>query len=245
MQPGERLSAIIGMIEDGSVVADVGTDHGYVPITLVKEGVSKRVFAIDSREGPLNRARENAERYGCSSKINFILSDGLKELPPGEADTVVITGMGGALINRILDECPFEVLNGIRTFIFSPQSEEEFFRRSIVLHHYTIENECLVRESGKYYPVIRASHGRGGMKEWLSGGAERLVTTKELRGADYRYGRFLLSMHDPLLQGRIEADIKTVEGILKDRDRLPGGRIEELKEELKKLKEALESYEVR
>nr|MCR5788573.1 class I SAM-dependent methyltransferase [Lachnospiraceae bacterium] len=245
MRPDKRLSAVIGMIEAGSVVADVGTDHGYVPITLVKEGISPRAFAMDVRPGPLEKAKDNAERFECSSMIRFILSDGLKELPAGEADTVVITGMGGMLINRILAECPDEVLSGIRTFILGPQSEAELFRRSIVSGRYTIESECLVRENGKYYPLIRASRGRGGMKERGGDGAKRLVPLKELKPCDFRYGRFLLSMQDPLLREKIGTDIKTVGGVLKDRKHLPENRIRELEEELEQLKEALDCYEMR
>ncbi len=240
-----RLSAVVGMIETGSVVADVGTDHGYVPITLVREGISETVFAIDSRPGPLARARENAVRYACADRIRFLLSDGLKELPPGEADTVVITGMGGLLIKRILDECPEAVRSGIHTFVFGPQSEAEFFRRFLMQQHYTIEKEGIVQDGEKYYPVIRASRGRGGMKEWCPGGAERLVMAGELKSCDYCYGRFLLSLRDPVLYGKIEADIRTLEGILKDRQRLPEGRILELEEELSKRKEARDCYEVR
>ena len=101
-----RLAAVAALVEPGSRVADVGTDHGYIPIYLVQTGIADRAIAMDVRSGPLERARAHVDRLppGCRERIETRLSDGLKALSPGEADTVVIAGMGGELMIRILDE---------------------------------------------------------------------------------------------------------------------------------------------
>ncbi len=100
----KRLERIASFVQPGSRVADIGTDHGYVPIWLVQKGVCPSALAMDVRKGPLERAEEHVEEVGLSGKIELRLSDGLAKLKAGEADTVVIAGMGGKLTCRILEQ---------------------------------------------------------------------------------------------------------------------------------------------
>ena len=153
----KRLQAIAGMVPTGSVPADIGTDHGYIPIFLVQKGTVSHALAMDVRPGPLNRAREHIESCGLSERINVRLSDGLDHLDPGEADTLIIAGMGGALIERILSLGKENgKLEGIRCIILGAQSELPRVRSWILANGFSFDDEEMVEEDGKYYPIIRA-----------------------------------------------------------------------------------------
>ena len=99
-----RMRAVADLVTDGLRVADIGTDHGFVPIALVSEGRCPSAIAADVRSGPLSHAAENIRRQGLSDVIETRLSDGLKKIDPGEAEAVIIAGMGGMLMIRILDD---------------------------------------------------------------------------------------------------------------------------------------------
>ena len=123
----DRLRLIAGLIKKGSKVADIGTDHGYLPIFLVKSGITDRVIAMDVRKGPLKKAEDNTRAFCVSDQIELRLSDGLAALEKGEADTVTISGMGGRLIQSILTN-GMEKLDKSTRLIVSPQSELREFR---------------------------------------------------------------------------------------------------------------------
>ena len=104
MNLSKRLTAVARLITKGNSVADIGTDHGYIPIYMAQKGYTDKAFAMDVNEGPLQRAVDNIARYNVSDKVCTRLSDGLKGLSEGEADTIVIAGMGGLLTIRILTD---------------------------------------------------------------------------------------------------------------------------------------------
>ena len=145
-----RLAAVAALVEPGSRVADVGTDHGYIPIYLVQTGIADRALAMDVRPGPLERARAHVDRLspGCRERIETRLSDGLKALSPGEADTVVIAGMGGELMIRILDEGR-HMWDSLRRLILSPQSELQKVRHFLSQEGFCILGETMVKDEGK------------------------------------------------------------------------------------------------
>ena len=151
----KRLQQIADMVTFGSVPADIGTDHAYVPIRLVKNGVCPKAFAMDIGTGPLSRAREHILGEGLEDRIETRLSDGLAALGPGEADTVIIAGMGGALTVRILDDGA-RALEQVKTLVLSPHSEIEKVRSWTEKHGYEITDEEMLIEDGKYYTVMRA-----------------------------------------------------------------------------------------
>jgi tRNA (adenine22-N1)-methyltransferase len=132
------------------VVADVGCDHGYVSIYLVQSGIADRAIAMDVRKGPLSGADDNIREYGLSEKIETRLSDGLKALLPGEADALVIAGMGGKLMIRILQEGNPKAL-GLKEAILQPQSDIDEFRRFLRSEGYVIADEKIILDEGKYY----------------------------------------------------------------------------------------------
>ena len=143
------------MVTPGSRVADVGCDHGFVSIYLYRQGISPRVYAMDVRPGPLSRAKEHIEAYGLSSYIETRLSDGVEALAIGEADTLICAGMGGRLMAKILSE-GMEKVRVMRELILQPQSELAFFRKFLRMHDFCIVQENMVKEDGKYYPMMRA-----------------------------------------------------------------------------------------
>ena len=151
----KRLETVISMVSSGYRVCDVGCDHGYVSIALVQRGISPFALAMDVNKGPLERAKEHIEFFGLSAEINIRLSDGLREYMPGEADSLIIAGMGGRLMVNILNEN----INNTRDFkelILSPQSEIPEVRMFLSEQGFMIVDEAMVLEDGQYYTVIKA-----------------------------------------------------------------------------------------
>ncbi len=159
MQISERLQAVAELVSPGSRLADVGTDHGYVPIFLVRKGRIPSAVAMDINRGPLERARLHIRQYGLEGCIETRLSDGLAKLLPGEADSILIAGMGGMLTVRIL-ESGREVLQAAKELILQPQSDIREVRLFLKKNGYRIEAENMVEEDGKFYPMMRAVQGQ-------------------------------------------------------------------------------------
>ena len=160
MKLSERMKAVAAMVTNGNVLADVGTDHGYVPIMLVQRGFVPSAIAMDINEGPLQRARENVLLYQLQEKIDTRLSNGVEALTDGEAESIVIAGMGGELIIRILTDGE-KICKSAQELILQPQSEIQKVRKFLREHEYRIVDENMVFEEQKYYSVIRCSlHSR-------------------------------------------------------------------------------------
>lgn len=217
----ERLRTVAGMVTAGNRVCDVGCDHGFVPIYLVQQGKSPKVLAMDLREGPLRAAREHIETYGLSGQITTRLSDGLHNYEIGEADTLICAGMGGGLMQRIL-EAEREKTNSFRELILQPQSEIEAFRRFLREHDYGIVDEEILEEDGKFYQVIRAlpeqkeNAGNGGkMRETTFGGEKAAnLPEDELCKLKDRYGPILLQKRTPVFLSFLEREAAVYEEIL-------------------------------
>ena len=127
MQLSERLNTILSLVSQSKCVADVGCDHGFVSIELINRKIAENVIAMDIRQGPLMRAQEHIMQTRLSDKIQTRLSDGVAALKPGEADSLIIAGMGGNLVIHILRENDFKIIE-----------------------------EKMVFEDGKYYPMMKA-----------------------------------------------------------------------------------------
>ena len=139
----KRLSKNASFVTPGNRLADVGTDHGYIPIALVQEGKIPSALAMDVNPGPLERAKEHIQEFHLESYIHTRLSDGVQSLQPGEADSVLIAGMGGALTVKILREGE-EVLKTVKELILQPQSEIDKVRRYLEQAGYRITKEDMV-----------------------------------------------------------------------------------------------------
>ena len=167
MNLGDRLQAVADFVPQGSRVADIGTDHGYLAVELVKSGKAKFVVASDKNTGPYEAAVRTVRENGLADNVSSVrLGDGLKSLRPGEVDTVCIAGMGGALMVEILEGSP-DVVETLDALILQPQSAAPELRRWIYRKHWHIEDESLVLDDGRIYEIIMAKRGRRKMPEQL------------------------------------------------------------------------------
>lgn len=160
MRLSRRLLAIAELVPGGECLADVGCDHGYLPIHLIKQGRCKRAIAMDVRPGPLQCAKAHIREMQLEDYIETRLSDGLSALKKGEAGQIVVAGMGGALMTRILDEGE-PALEEDTVLILQPQSEIMEFRRYLTEHGYRFLKEQMVKEGGKFYPMMQVRKGDG------------------------------------------------------------------------------------
>ena len=133
MELSNRLETIASFVTEGYVVADIGTDHGYIPIYLTSNGNCPRAYAMDVNKEPLSRAKTHIEEENAGEVVSCILSDGLHELPQDDVDSIVIAGMGGDLVVRILEQ-DFDKLANVKELILSPQSHLERVRHFLNNH---------------------------------------------------------------------------------------------------------------
>ena len=153
-----RLNTIIQMVRPGVGVIDVGTDHGYVPVTLALNGYSGNIIASDIHTDPLSAAIQYAEANHVQDRIRFSVSDGLRECNPEEVDTVIIAGMGGDLICRIIDNALDVVCRKGTRLILQPMTKCEILRYYLVNNGFSITQECLVVENGKIFQIFAAAY---------------------------------------------------------------------------------------
>lgn len=153
-----RLRLLAGWVRPGARVADVGTDHAYLPVWLMLHDRVTSAIASDLREGPLGRARETGRTHGAAG-LDFRLCDGLSGIRPDEADTIVISGMGGENIAAILAAAPWTA-DGAHTLLLQPQTRAEDLRRFLSEHGCRIVREALVRDRGILYPCMEVTAGR-------------------------------------------------------------------------------------
>ena len=153
-----RLRAAAELVPEGARLADVGTDHGYLPAWLLLEGRIPRAIAADLRPGPLDRARQTAEKYGLTGRMDFRLCDGLSGVAPEEVDAVVIAGMGGETIAAILEAAPWTA-TGERLLVLQPMSAQPYLRQWLQAHGYAIGREVLAREGETLYTIFLVRPG--------------------------------------------------------------------------------------
>ena len=154
-----RLEQVAALVPAGVCLADIGTDHAYLPTSLLLRGRSPRAIAADLRPGPLERARATAMRYGCEGRMDFRLCDGLTGIGPEECGCVVIAGMGGETIAHILSAAPWTRREDL-PLILQPMSTQRELRAYLTEHGYRIASEHLVREGDTIYVVMLARGGK-------------------------------------------------------------------------------------
>lgn len=154
----KRLLCCASMVQPGSRVADIGTDHGYLGIYLLQSGAARHVIACDLRKDPLENARRNAKLFGVDGEMELRLSDGLEKILPDEVDTVVMAGMGGDLIQKILSQCPWRKREGLQ-FILQPQSAGNVLRRWLCEDGFEIQREEPVQDGHFLYTVMDIRQG--------------------------------------------------------------------------------------
>ena len=195
----ERLKAVAQMITPGLPVADIGCDHAYLPIYLIKENRSPYVIACDINAGPILKARENVEDADLADRIDVRQGDGLAVTGPGEVKSVVLAGMGGNLMIRILSEGR-KNLEGVEEIIMEPQSEVAEVRHFLQDSGFRIISENMVNELDKFYPVIKAVPGQ---MNWD-------------REIYFRYGKIILREENPVLHEFLLRERKYLGDLLKE-----------------------------
>lgn len=229
MELSKRLQAIADMVSEGNRLVDIGTDHGYIPIYLITKKRIPSALAMDVGKGPLERAREHILAHCLEEKVKCRLSDGFEKYQAGEADTAVIAGMGGDLMEKILmegkDRLPKEL-------ILQPQSEWFKVRRFLNKHGYRIIKEDMVLEDGKYYQIIKAQ----------AGAEQKFSTLQEA------YGPCLLKEKHVVLKRYLQdttASYETIRERLEKVETISAAkRRTEIADEIVKLKGALAYYEM-
>lgn len=160
MKLSSRLSVCAELITPGNVVADIGTDHGHLPIFLLQNQISPRVLAADLREKPLQFARQNAAMCGIRDNIEFYLSDGLLDIPRGAFRSVVCAGMGGETIAHILEDAK-DLWTEDYQFVLQPQSAPYELRQFLGENGFQIIREKLARDGKFVYTVMDVRWGGG------------------------------------------------------------------------------------
>lgn len=197
MELSKRLSAVASEVTKGNLLADVGTDHGYIPIFLLQKGIVPRAIAMDVNQGPLDRAAEHVKEYGLEDVIETRLSNGLQKLEAEEADSIVIAGMGGALMTEILEKGQHVLTQG-KELILQPQSELFKVRHFLHDHGYQIIKEKILKEEGKHYFILKAIPG----------------TQKFSEEFLYEYGEYLLLSKDFLMKEYLQRELEKYNSIL-------------------------------
>lgn len=173
----KRLQAVADLIDNGSRVADIGCDHGFLGIYLLQCGKASFVAASDLREKPLSVARTNAARFQTAERMRFVCADGLTGVLPEEIDTIVCAGMGGDAITMILDHAPW-VRNEKYTLILQPQSGVPDLRAYLGRQGFHIDREVPMEDHGFLYSAMKVCYD-GICRELLPG--ERFVSQAMLR----------------------------------------------------------------
>ena len=150
----KRLLNTANMVAPGARVADIGCDHGYLGIYLLRQGIAASVYASDLRPKPLEAARRNAERFRVTEHITFICADGLSGIDPRAVDTVICAGMGGDLVRMLLEAAPW-VRNGAYTLLLQPQSGLHDLRLWLLAQGFAIEAERPVFDDGFIYATMQ------------------------------------------------------------------------------------------
>ena len=153
-----RLLAAAQLVPPGAAVADIGTDHAYLPVWLLKQGRVRYAIAADLRSGPLERARQTAREHDCTQNIDFRLCDGLSAIRADEVDTIVIAGMGGETIAAILQAAAW-TRDGRYTLILQPMSAQNDLRHWLWKNGYGVREERIVCEGDKLYNIMLAGFG--------------------------------------------------------------------------------------
>ncbi len=230
MRLSDRLQTIANFIPKNTIVGDIGTDHGYIPIYLIENEISKKVIATDISKNSLDKIINCVKGTKYEKDIDMRLGDGLDPIKPFEVDTVVIAGMGGLLIRDILDKDK-DKRDSITNFILQPNIATEELRKYLYENNFEIVDEKLVKEDGKFYEVIWAKKGKAYVDQDIY----------------YEIGEKLLANRDPLLEEFLNNRIQMNEEILKELEgketQRTMDRYRELTENIRELKVVLKKIE--
>lgn len=231
----KRLTALANMVTDGNRLADIGTDHGYIPIYLCQTGKIPSALAMDIGKGPLQQAQTHIAEHGLSEQIKTRLSDGMTALQSGEADTILIAGMGGGLVMKILSEGA-EKLTGKEELILQPQSEIALVREFLRARNFQILDEDMILEDGKYYPMMKVRQQKAT--------EQTKPLPQEVADA---FGPILLQKRHPVLKEWLERELRTTDSVIEQLSAQPDherirNRMQQVNRKKTLILEALKNY---
>lgn len=226
MELSKRLKRIAEHVDKCESVADIGTDHGYIPIYLVKEGICKKAIASDINKGPIEKAKVNVTFEGVSDKVKCLLGPGLNPLKVGEVNGVILAGMGGNLTRDIL-LADMDKVKKYDFIILQPAQNPEVLRAFLYKNDYEIIDEDLIKDEGRFYELFKVKYNEN---------SEKLVFEDEL---EYEVSPLLREKGHPLFKEFIEEKINKCETILsfiKEDTEAAKKRKSDLEEKINKLK---------
>lgn len=209
-KPDARLCSALSYITRGGRIADIGTDHAYLPIYLIQEGVVSHALACDINQGPIQSAKANIAAAGLSQRIDTLQTDGLFGVEPFAPDDVLIFGMGGELIARILSDAPWVAKNKVN-LILQPMSKVSILRKYLTENGFSITGESITYVD-KYYQTLAARYT--GVRESYSA-VELLV------------GRLNIQNRPPHFQGLVRHEIHVLEMVIQGKSRAANPEIKE------------------
>ncbi|WP_024833999.1 tRNA (adenine(22)-N(1))-methyltransferase [Ruminiclostridium josui] len=193
-----RLKLIADKVPKCNVLADIGTDHAYIPIYLVRNGVCKKAIASDIKIGPVKIASNNISLYKLSEKIETRLGNGLDTIEIDEADTIIIAGMGGTLLTELLEANKQKAVNA-NALVLQPMNDLHVIRKWLYDNAFEIYDEEIVAEGPKMYCVICTKFN----------GKKKQYTDFELH-----VGQSLIEKKDPLLASYCKMKVKQIDRVL-------------------------------
>lgn len=229
MELSKRLMKIASYVNYCEAIADIGTDHGYIPIYLVKNNKCSSAIASDINKGPIEKASTNIRFEGLSEKIKCLLGGGLKPLKVGEVNGVIIAGMGGNLIRDIILE-DIEKVKLYDFLILQPAQNPEVLREFLYNNNFEILNEDLILDDGKFYELFKVKYNEN---------AKKINVKDEI---SYEISSILLESNNSLVNDYIKSKIKKYENIItyiKDDTSLAKKKKDILNEKINKLKEMI------
>jgi tRNA (adenine22-N1)-methyltransferase len=226
MDISERLECIAKMVEKCDSVADIGTDHAYLPIYLIKNGVCRRAIASDINKGPVEKAKLNIRMENEDESIECRLGSGLTTILPNEVNVAIIAGMGGNLIRNIIEES-MEVFKSLDYLVLQPVQNPDILRRYIYERGYEVIDEELCKDENRYYELIKIRY------------AHKIEYLEDIY---CEISKVLLEKKQPIVKEYIFLKIEKYDKILnniKDNGEMAKVRKDSLNEKIAKLKEML------
>lgn len=224
-----RLTKIAKMVNPCSSIADIGTDHAFIPIYLVKNGICSSAIASDINQGPINKAKNNILFENLQNKISCIKSEGLKHLSPFEIDGVIIAGMGGNLTRDIIED-GFEVYKSLKFAILNPAQNVEILRKYIYESGFDIIDEDLCIDENIFYEIIKVRYANH---------------PRKIDSIYYEISKALLDKNHPLIGAFIRRKLcqnKKILSVIKEGSLLAENRRHEIQIKIRKLEELLECH---
>ncbi len=228
MKLGRRLQTIADKVPKVNTAADIGTDHGYIPVYLIKNNICQRIIATDIKKGPLKKAGLTINRFYMAEKIELRQGDGLEPIEHNEVQAVIIAGMGGLLMKEMLEKGRDKIFHPTMTLILQPMNAQDMVRKWLIHNGFVLIDEQLAREGRKYYEIIVAKPGFHPPPD---------------SPIFYEIGEKLIENRDPLLRDYIKHKIDIHRNVLRKLNYTSGtranARCKELQGRIKQYEEVL------